>query len=165
MLALTTLATIALILFALVNAYIKLNKPMPYSKDTLNNNPLNNTGDDFPYKQRTSVYDILEINNIKKVVYSIIGGYPLNIIGNLIANIDGNSAAVFQYTLPKGILNSYNREIYINCALITVTSSGNNNLVIEKLPNIFIANISFKTCNIPENFNYQFPNPGNSIKT
>jgi len=65
MLALTTLATMALTLFALVNAYMKLNKPMPYGKDTLNNNPLNNTGDDFPCKQRTSVYNILEINNIK----------------------------------------------------------------------------------------------------
>jgi len=55
----------ALTLFALVNAYIKLNKPMLYGKDTLNNNPLNNIGDDYPCKQRTGVYNILEINNIK----------------------------------------------------------------------------------------------------
>ncbi|XTI90768.1 lytic polysaccharide monooxygenase [Cenococcum geophilum] len=151
MLAPTTLATVALILFASVNAHIKLNKPVLYGKDTLNNNPLNNTGDDFPC--------------------NIIGGCPSNITGNLIANINGNGAAVFQYTLPKGMLNNQytlgwtwfnkvgNREIYINCTLITVTSGGNDNLVIEKLLNIFVANIPFKTYNIPENFNYQFPNP------
>ncbi|OCK90699.1 uncharacterized protein K441DRAFT_578974 [Cenococcum geophilum 1.58] len=65
MLVLSTLVTITFTLFALVNAYIKLNTPILYGKDTLNNSPLNNIGDDLPYKQRTSVYDILEINNIK----------------------------------------------------------------------------------------------------
>ena len=49
-LVLTTLATMAPILFALVNTYIKLNTPVLYSKDTLNNSPLNDSGDDFPYK-------------------------------------------------------------------------------------------------------------------
>jgi len=44
--------------------------------------------------------------------------------------------------------------MYINCALITVTSSGNDNSVIEKLLDIFIANIPFETYNIPKNFNY-----------
>ncbi|XTI86147.1 lytic polysaccharide monooxygenase [Cenococcum geophilum] len=143
-LALTTLATIALILFALVNAYMKLNKPMPYGKDTLNNNPLNNTGDDFPCNFISSAVSItLDKKPIKNK--------------NLVANIDGNGAA---YTLGWIWFNKVgNREIYINCALITVTGGGNDNSVIEKLLDIFIANISFKTYNIPENFNYQFPNP------
>ena len=53
----------------------------------------------------------------------------------------------------------------MNCAPITVTGGGNDNSVIEKLPDMFVANIPFETCNIPENFNYQFPNPGDSVET
>ena len=192
---------------------MKLNKPVPYGKDTLNNSPLDDMGDDFPCKQRTGVYNISEMNNIKvgvpqelsfigsavhsrgscqvsvtldkeptknsqwKVVHSIIGGCPSNITGNLPSNANSNGAAVFQYTLPKGMPNGQytlgwtwfnkvgNREIYMNCAPITVTGGGNDNSVIEKLPDMFVANIPFETCNIPENFNYQFPNPGDSVET
>jgi hypothetical protein len=213
MLAPTTLATVALTLFASVNAHMKLNTPVPYGKDTLNNSPLADTGDDFPCKQRTGVYDISEMNNIEvgvpqelsfigsavhgggscqvsvtldkeptknsqwKVVHSIIGGCPSNVTGNLSDNSKGNGAAVFQYTLPKGMPNGQytlgwtwfnkvgNREMYMNCAPITVTGGGNDNSVMETLPDMFVANIPFETCNIPENFNYQFPNPGDSVET
>lgn len=64
-LVLIILVTIAPTLFALVNVYMKLNIPVLYSKDTLNNSPLNNLGDDFPYKQHISIYNILKINNIE----------------------------------------------------------------------------------------------------
>ena len=192
---------------------MKLNTPVPYGKDTLNNSPLDDSGDDFPCKQRAGVYDISEMNNIEvgvpqelsfigsavhgggscqvsvtldkeptknsqwKVVHSIIGGCPSNATGNLPGNANGNGAAVFQYTLPKGMPNGQytlgwtwfnkigNREMYMNCAPITVTGGDNDNSVMEKLPDMFVANIPFETCNIPENFNYQFPNPGDSVET
>jgi hypothetical protein len=116
-------------------------------------------------------------NSQWKVIHSIIGGCPSNVTGNLVANADGDGAAVFQFTMPKGMPNGQytlgwtwfnkvgNREMYMNCAPITVTGGGNDNSVMEKLPDMFVANIPFETCNIPENFNYQFPNPGDSVET
>ena len=208
-----TWAAAALAFFSTVNAHMIMKSPVPYGKDTLNSSPLDDTGDDFPCKQRTGVYDISQMNNIPvgvpqeltftgsavhgggscqvsvtldqkptknsqwKVIHSIIGGCPSNVTGNLVANADGDGAAVFQFTMPKGMPNGQytlgwtwfnkvgNREIYMNCAPITVTGGGNDNSVIEKLPDMFVANIPFETCNIPENFNYQFPNPGDSVET
>jgi hypothetical protein len=116
-------------------------------------------------------------NSQWKVIHSIIGGCPSNVTGNLVANANGDGAAVFQFTMPKGMPNGQytlgwtwfnkvgNREMYMNCAPITVTGGGNDNSVMEKLPDMFVANIPFETCNIPENFNYQFPNPGDSVET
>lgn len=208
-----TWAAAALAFFSTVNAHMIMKSPVPYGKATLNSSPLDDTGDDFPCKQRTGVYDISQMNNIPvgvpqeltftgsavhgggscqvsvtldqkptknsqwKVIHSIIGGCPSNVTGNLVANADGDGAAVFQFTMPKGMPNGQytlgwtwfnkvgNREMYMNCAPITVTGGGNDNSVMEKLPDMFVANIPFETCNIPENFNYQFPNPGDSVET
>ena len=208
-----TWAAAALAFFSTVNAHMIMKSPVPYGKDTLNSSPLDDTGDDFPCKQRTGVYDITQMNNIPvgvpqeltftgsavhgggscqvsvtldqkptknsqwKVIHSIIGGCPSNVTGNLVANADGDGAAVFQFTMPKGMPNGQytlgwtwfnkvgNREMYMNCAPITVTGGGNDNSVMEKLPDMFVANIPFETCNVPENFNYQFPNPGDSVET
>ena len=208
-----TWAAAALAFFSTVNAHMIMKSPVPYGKDTLNSSPLDDTGDDFPCKQRTGVYDISQMNNIPvgvpqeltftgsavhgggscqvsvtldqkptknsqwKVIHSIIGGCPSNVTGNLVANADGDGAAVFQFTMPKGMPNGQytlgwtwfnkvgNREMYMNCAPITVTGGGNDNSVMEKLPDMFVANIPFETCNVPENFNYQFPNPGDSVET
>ena len=208
-----TWATAALAFFSTVNAHMIMRSPVPYGTATLNNSPLDDTGDDFPCKQRPGVYDISQMNNIPvgvpqeltftgsavhgggscqvsvtldqqptknsqwKVIHSIIGGCPSNVTGNLVANSDGTGAAVFQFTMPKGMPNGQytlgwtwfnkvgNREMYMNCAPITVTGGGNDNSVMEKLPDMFVANIPFETCNVPENFNYQFPNPGDSVET
>ena len=208
-----TWAAAALAFFSTVNAHMKMKSPVPYGSTTLNNSPLDDTGADFPCKQRPGVYDISQMNNIPvgvpqeltftgsavhgggscqvsvtldqkptknsqwKVIHSIIGGCPSNVTGNLVANADGDGAAVFQFTMPKGMPNGQytlgwtwfnkvgNREMYMNCAPITVTGGGNDNSVMEKLPDMFVANIPFETCNIPANVNYQFPNPGDSVET
>ncbi|OCK82133.1 lytic polysaccharide monooxygenase [Lepidopterella palustris CBS 459.81] len=208
-----TVAIAAFGLFASVNAHMKLSSPVPYGAASLNNSPLDDTGSDFPCKQRTGVYDISTMNNIAvgvpqtlsfigsavhgggscqvsvtldkeptknsqwKVIHSIIGGCPSNVTGNLDENAEGTGAAVFEYSLPKGMPNGQytlawtwfnkvgNREMYMNCAPITVTGGGNDNSVMEKLPDMFVANIPRETCQIPADVNFQFPNPGDSVET
>jgi hypothetical protein len=40
-----------------------LENPVPYGNATLNNAPLEDSGLDFPCKQRDGVYDITRMNN------------------------------------------------------------------------------------------------------
>lgn len=200
-------------LVASANAHMMLNTPVPYGKSTLNNSPLDNSGSDFPCKQRDGVYDITEMNNIAvetpqtlsflgsavhgggscqvsvtldqkptknsqwKVVHSIIGGCPSSQPGNLADDPNGHGASNFTFSLPKGMPNGQytlawtwfnkigNREIYMNCAPITVTGGGNDNSVLEKLPDMFVANLPREQCETPDSMNIVFPSPGDSVET
>jgi hypothetical protein len=46
-------------------AHMILENPKPYGIDTLNNSPLDDSGLDFPCKQREGVYDLIQTNNWK----------------------------------------------------------------------------------------------------
>ncbi|KAK7555320.1 hypothetical protein IWX49DRAFT_53558 [Phyllosticta citricarpa] len=210
MVSLSALAALAATVISGSHAHMIMKSPVPYGKDSLNNSPLDNSGSDFPCKQRSGVYDISEVNQMPvgvaqelsftgsathgggscqlsvtldqkpdkdsewKVIHSIIGGCPTTAAGNL-ATTDG--ASTFNFSMPEGMPNGQytlawtwfnkvgNREMYMNCAPIKVTGGADNNDVYNKLPDMFVANLPREECEIPENENFDFPNPGDSAVT
>ncbi|KKY24868.1 putative dna-directed rna polymerase [Diplodia seriata] len=209
----SVLAATALALVSSCNAHMILSSPVPYGLDSLTNSPLDNSGSDFPCKQRSGVYDISEMNNMKvgesqtlsfkggathgggscqvsvtldakptkdsqwKVIHSIIGGCPTSEAGNLSGDSSYDGATKFNYTVPEGMPNGEytlawtwfnkigNREMYMNCAPITVSGGADNNDVYDKLPDMFVANLPRESCEVPDSMNMVFPNPGDSVET
>lgn len=129
------------------------------------------------------------------VIKSYEGGCPADTTGNLQGGPNSLDPYKFNYTIPEGIKpGDYtlawtwfnrigNREMYMNCAPITVTggsgkrdddanegegegeesSSGNN---VEKrdgaeFPPMFVANVN--GCTTPESKDVRFPNPGKYV--
>ncbi|KAF1981229.1 lytic polysaccharide monooxygenase [Aulographum hederae CBS 113979] len=105
-------------------------------------------------------------NDKFKVIHSIEGGCP---------GVSG-APANFTYTLPKDVPNGQsviawtwfnnigNREMYMNCASITVTGGAGNADALNKLPDLFTANLDANDCKTVDNMDVAFPNPGNSLE-
>ncbi|KAL5417031.1 hypothetical protein PMIN04_007905 [Paraphaeosphaeria minitans] len=112
-----------------------------------------------------------------KVVHSIIGGCPASADGNLAGDPTGHGAATFEVTLPEELPSgSYtfawtwfnregDREMYMNCAPVSVGGGGNDTTFLEKLPDMFVANLPRSACSTVEGFDYAFPDPGDSVTT
>ncbi|KAK0835590.1 hypothetical protein LTR73_000086 [Friedmanniomyces endolithicus] len=95
------------------------------------------------------------------------GGCPINGDGN-----DGTSN--FSYTIPAGIKNGQyslawtwynrvgNREIYMNCAPVTVTGGSDTTDFYDSLPNMYVINLPKSECSTVESSNQLIPNPGNA---
>ncbi|KAL9045020.1 MAG: hypothetical protein Q9214_001885 [Letrouitia sp. 1 TL-2023] len=123
------------------------------------------------------------------VIQSIVGGCPSAAAGNLNDNAASTGASEFPYTIPQGIAaGKYtlawtwfnkigNREMYMNCAPVTVTGGSKRRDVNEteqyttdevfakrenKFPNLFKANIG-NGCTTADSEDLQFPNPGESV--
>ncbi|KAF2461036.1 hypothetical protein BDY21DRAFT_279514, partial [Lineolata rhizophorae] len=109
-----------------------------------------------------------------KVVHSIIGGCPTADSGN--AGDDPNAIVgnPFRFSLPEGMPNGQytlawtwfnkigNREMYMNCAPITVTGGADegDTSVFDSLPDMFVANIPEIGCGTQESQDAVFPDPG-----
>jgi hypothetical protein len=112
-----------------------------------------------------------------KVVLSVIGGCPANVEGNLPGGPTDQGAATFEVVLPKKIPNGkytfawtwFNRqgirEMYMNCAPISVSGGGNDPAFLASLPDMFVANLPSSACSTVENFDYIFPDPGDAVVT
>ena len=124
------------------------------------------------------------------VIHSIQGGCPIMASGNLPEDPNGSGASTFQFSIPEGIsAGDYvlawtwfnrigNREMYMNCAPVTVTGGSkkrdaiadapHNNALSERatnFPNMFVANIpTGNPCTLPEDKDVKFPNPGDSVQ-
>ncbi|KAF2771696.1 hypothetical protein EJ03DRAFT_250225, partial [Teratosphaeria nubilosa] len=66
----TTAAALAANIFSAANAHLIMQNPVPFGVDTLDNSPLvdaaiGSSGSNYPCKQRTGVYDITAMNNMK----------------------------------------------------------------------------------------------------
>lgn len=117
-------------------------------------------------------------NSVFKVVQSYEGGCPFSADGNLPANPD-NALPAIPVTLPDGLAAGEavfvwtwfnrigNREMYMNCAPITIGGSETSTSVFDGLPDMFVANIGVpqSACTTKETFDIQFPNPGNNVIT
>jgi hypothetical protein len=58
-----------------------------------------------------------------------------------------------------------NREMYMNCAPITITNGASDLTFFNTLPAIFVANLpSLGTCTTAENYSLLLPNPGTSVE-
>jgi hypothetical protein len=113
-----------------------------------------------------------------KVIKSFEGGCPANVEGNLAeGTVD---SAQFSFTIPDGIsAGKYtlawtwfnrigNREMYMNCAPITV-SGGSSKRSAEELekraatfPPLFVANVN--GCTTTEGVDIRFPQPGEYVE-
>ncbi|CAG8940695.1 unnamed protein product [Penicillium salamii] len=113
-----------------------------------------------------------------KVIKSFEGGCPANVEGNLAAGTVDQSQ--FNFTIPDGIsAGKYtlawtwfnrigNREMYMNCAPITV-SGGSSKRSPEELekraasfPPMFVANVN--GCTTKEGVDIRFPQPGDDVE-
>ena len=102
-----------------------------------------------------------------KVIHSIIGGCP---------GVDGGPSE-FTFQVPKEFPNGEyalawtwfnkigNREMYMNCAPITVTGGSDEDTFFDNLPDMFVANIPDSECTTPEGKDIVFPEGGDSVET
>ncbi|OAR00993.1 hypothetical protein LLEC1_05351 [Akanthomyces lecanii] len=115
-------------------------------------------------------------SSVWKVIKSIEGGCPAkDQAGNM-----GDSAAAkvpytYEYTIPKELAaGNYtlawtwfnkvgNREMYMNCAPLSVTGNGGSQSFMNGLPDMFTANIDPQGCQIPADTDVLFPDPGNDV--
>lgn len=116
--------------------------------------------------------------SVFKVIYSIEGGCPAkNQAGNISpANRLTDAPDAYSFTLPDNIPTGKavlawtwfnrigNREMYMNCAPITITGSGGDVANFNALPDMMVANIGEKKCTVAEGTDVAFPNPGNSVE-
>lgn len=134
-------------------------------------------------------------NSVWKVIHSIHGGCPISETGNLVGTAELPTPHSYTFTIPNELpageavlawtwFNRIgNREMYMNCAPITITagskrrdegslSARNATQLVERdiaaynsLPNMYVANTS-KDCTttVEDNKNIIFPNPGSSVE-
>ncbi|EGP85006.1 unnamed protein product [Zymoseptoria tritici ST99CH_3D7] len=112
-----------------------------------------------------------------KVIHSIVGGCPSNYSENLSQDANGKNSAIFQFSVPKGMPNGEytlawtwfnkigNREMYMNCAPISVTGGSSNNDVYNSLPTMFVINMPREECATSEMEDFVFPDPGLYVET
>ncbi|WAO93972.1 Hypothetical protein NCS54_01153300 [Fusarium falciforme] len=114
-------------------------------------------------------------NSVWKVIKSIEGGCPAKgQAGNMGNNPDAEDPYKYDFTIPAELAaGDYtlawtwfnkigNREMYMNCAPLTVTGSGGSKDHLSSLPDMFVANIGNK-CTVPDASDLQFPNPGEDV--
>ncbi|KAK8250490.1 hypothetical protein HDK77DRAFT_425327 [Phyllosticta capitalensis] len=102
-----------------------------------------------------------------KVIKSFEGGCP---------GADGGPST-FKFSIPKGFPNGKatfawtwfnrigNREMYMNCAPITVTGGSDSKDEYNKLPDMFVANVpQGSSCSTKESGDVIFPNPGQTVQ-
>lgn len=103
-----------------------------------------------------------------KVIHSIEGGCP---------GVGG--PATFNFGVPQELPNGQatfawtwfnkigNREMYMNCAPITVSGGSDDSSAFDQLPDMALANIAVGTgasCKTAESSDYSFENPGASVE-
>jgi hypothetical protein len=105
-----------------------------------------------------------------KVIYSIEGGCP---------GVEQGAPATYSFQVPEELPNGQavfawtwfnkvgNREIYMNCAAITVSGGKDDTKAFEGLPDMALANIAVGTganCKTSESNDYTFENPGKYVQ-
>ncbi|KAJ6185485.1 hypothetical protein N7519_006786 [Penicillium mononematosum] len=110
-----------------------------------------------------------------KVIKSFEGGCPANVEGNMSGGPDTPDPYTFDFKIPEGIeAGKYtlawtwfnrigNREMYMNCAPITVSALPED---LEKrssnFPPMFVANVN--GCTTKESVDIRFPQPGDNVE-
>ncbi|EPE05022.1 glycoside hydrolase [Ophiostoma piceae UAMH 11346] len=110
-----------------------------------------------------------------KVIQSIVGGCPAQ---NQVGNMGDNAAAVdpytYNFTVPDNIptgdvtlawtwFNKIgNREMYMNCAPVTLTGTSGSESSFDSLPDMFVANVG-NGCSTAQSADLIFPDPGEAV--
>ncbi|CAK7274208.1 hypothetical protein SEPCBS119000_006055 [Sporothrix epigloea] len=113
-------------------------------------------------------------NSVWKVIQSIEGGCPARgETGNLGADDDASTPDPYTYnfTVPDNIPTGSvtlawtwfnkvgNREMYMNCAPVTLTGTSGSKSSFDSLPDMFVANVG-NGCGTVDSTDLLFPNPG-----
>lgn len=127
-----------------------------------------------------------------KVIHSFVGSCPAQAAGNLetlsITDAQGRPESAlctgsetteclkqFYFDLPDGLKNGNatlawtwfnklgNREMYMNCAPITITGGSDNDTLYDSLPEVFVANIPGECTTETTGGVISFPNPGQYV--
>ncbi|KAF5247875.1 hypothetical protein FANTH_6156 [Fusarium anthophilum] len=114
-------------------------------------------------------------DSVWKVIKSIEGGCPAKgQEGNMGGNADAPDPYKYDFTIPKELAaGEYtlawtwfnkigNREMYMNCAAVTIEGSGGSKDHLNTLPDMFVANVG-NQCETPAAKDLVFPNPGNDV--
>lgn len=115
-------------------------------------------------------------NSVWKVIKSIEGGCPAQDQPGNMGN-DANAEVPYKYdfTIPTDLAaGEYvfawtwfnkigNREMYMNCAPVTVTGSGGDANLLSSLPDMFVANTG-DGCTTTESTDLKFPDPGAAVE-
>ncbi|KAK1244135.1 hypothetical protein MKX08_002273 [Trichoderma sp. CBMAI-0020] len=118
-------------------------------------------------------------NSVWKVIKSIEGGCPAkDQTGNMAGDASTVDPYTYEYDIPKELQSGNytlawtwfnkvgNREMYMNCAPLTVTGSGGSKDFLNTLPDMFIANVGEHLgggCTTKDNTDLKFPDPGNDL--
>jgi hypothetical protein len=116
-------------------------------------------------------------DSVWKVIHSVIGGCPkAGIAGNIEpADAGGHGADKFPITVPKDTPNGQltfawswfnklgNREMYMQCAPVTISGGADDVKAMGSLPDMFVANVPNTTCITEPGKDMSFPNPGASV--
>jgi hypothetical protein len=96
-----------------------------------------------------------------KVIHSYIGNCPVNGESSYSFTVPAEAPggdAIFAWTWFN---NLGNREMYMNCAAVTITGSGSG---LSALPDIFVANVAAAPgCTTADSTDLMFPNPGANV--
>jgi len=115
-------------------------------------------------------------DSVWKVIKSIEGGCPAqDQVGNLPGGSpDSEVPYKYDFTIPQDLAaGDYvfawswfnkvgNREMYMNCAAVSVTGSSGSDGFLDTLPDMFVANIE-NGCSTEEGYDDEFPNPGQNV--
>ncbi|QGI80301.1 hypothetical protein CEK25_007030 [Fusarium fujikuroi] len=114
-------------------------------------------------------------DSVWKVIKSIEGGCPAKgQEGNMGDNADAPDPYKYDFTIPKELAaGEYtlawtwfnkigNREMYMNCAAVTIEGSGGSKDHLNTLPDMFVANVG-NQCETLADKDLVFPNPGNDV--
>ncbi|RAL11763.1 uncharacterized protein BO97DRAFT_453251 [Aspergillus homomorphus CBS 101889] len=116
-------------------------------------------------------------STVWQVIKSFEGGCPANVDGNLDGDASTPDPYQFNFTIPTDFsAGNYTlawtwfnrvggREMYMNCAPITVTEGSSQKRAVAKrssYPDLFVANIN--GCITPEGVDIRFPNPGDVVE-
>jgi hypothetical protein len=110
----------------------------------------------------------LSPNSQFKVIYSIMGGCPgLNGAENKYSVPIPTEVPSGSYTMAWTWFNKVgNREMYMNCAPLTVSGGSATDSQFSSLPDMAVYNIASKNdCKTIETADVQFPNPGKYVLT
>jgi hypothetical protein len=114
--------------------------------------------------------------SVWKVIHSIEGGCPSSAGANLKEDGSEGGPSQFPFTVPKELHNGEmtmawtwfnkvgNREMYMNCAPVTVSGGSDDTSGFDALPDMAVANIQGQgTCHTSETYDYIFANPGKYV--
>lgn len=115
-------------------------------------------------------------DSVWKVIKSIEGGCPAqDTEGNLGSDANAEVPYTYDFTIPSELASGEyvfawswfnkvgNREMYMNCAAVSVTGSGGSDGFLDTLPDMFTANIG-TGCGTVDSADVEFPNPGQDVE-